>query len=268
MNRHIAEFFRELSEENPTGNFHRVTVVDEASSLTWNEAVGLVPSMPKGWFELAKLDPADKLEFIRDYWLSKLPYEPECHECIPEFFERLDDIHIVITEKRDDEPYEAQMVYSLRDNGGFFCGQTPASDDVINTLQNAFPELIFPPDYLAFLAIHNGFCKFCDTGLIKLEQMKESYLLFQEFLGQQPPIELPGRGLLDPKALMPFYESFGLHCYQCFCSEWYPEHEMGNVYYSGIEKTLSDPKSPGSSSETLAFPTFLDWLVFYLEGIG
>jgi hypothetical protein len=55
--------------------------------------------------------------------------------------------------------------------------------------------------------------------------------------------------------------------YQCFWAEWYPEQEMGNVYYSGESKTISDVFGSFSSSETMAFTTFTDWLMFYLERI-
>ena len=42
---------------------------------------------------------------------------------------------------------------------------------------------------------------------------------------------------------------------------------MGNIYYSGIEHTISDFKDPAMWVENLAFSTFLDWLAFYLEGM-
>ena len=47
---------------------------------------------------------------------------------------------------------------------------------------------------------------------------------------------------------------------------WYPGSEMGNVYLSGIDYTISDYRDRKEWADRLAFPTFLDWLAFYLEG--
>jgi hypothetical protein len=55
--------------------------------------------------------------------------------------------------------------------------------------------------------------------------------------------------------------------FQCFWGEWYPEREMGNVYYSGFTRSISDYTQFGVGVETMAFETFTDWLMFYLETI-
>jgi hypothetical protein len=73
---------------------------------------------------------------------------------------------------------------------------------------------------------------------------------------------------VDPKTLIPFYESFGMPFFQCFWTEWYPEEEMGNVYYSGVSKKILVAEDERPSEENMAFPTFLDWLMFYLERVG
>ena len=97
--------------------------------------------------------------------------------------------------------------------------------------------------------------------------MREKYLAFQQMLEQQDSIITSIGTTIDPKALIPFYESFGMPFYQCFWAEWYPEQEMGNVYYSTESKTISDLFTSGASSESMAFPTFMDWLTFYLERV-
>ena len=74
--------------------------------------------------------------------------------------------------------------------------------------------------------------------------------------------------LINPHSLIPFYESFGMPFYQCFYKDWYPETEMGNIYYSGNTNTISDVKNKDPSSEAMAFSTFSDWLIFYLETIS
>lgn len=72
---------------------------------------------------------------------------------------------------------------------------------------------------------------------------------------------------VNPKHLIPFYESFGFPCYQCFWADWYPDQEMGNIYYSGLTHTISANRDETVGTENMSFPTFLDWLMFYLETI-
>jgi hypothetical protein len=42
---------------------------------------------------------------------------------------------------------------------------------------------------------------------------------------------------------------------------------MGNLYCSGIEHKLSNYLNGDLWKENLAFPTFLDWLLFYLKEV-
>ena len=77
-----------------------------------------------------------------------------------------------------------------------------------------------------------------------------------------------GEASLDPHSLFPFYEEYGLGSFQCFNAEWYPGSEMGNVYFSGIDYTLSDISDRSTWSENLAYPTFLEWLTEFLEGMN
>jgi hypothetical protein len=43
---------------------------------------------------------------------------------------------------------------------------------------------------------------------------------------------------------------------------------MGNIYFSGIETTVSDISDLKTWAENLAYPTFLEWLTAFLEGIN
>jgi hypothetical protein len=115
--------------------------------------------------------------------------------------------------------------------------------------------------------MHDGFCKTTDcTGVIASECVSKEYEKLQDFLQKQNPMITDKGTEVNPKTLIPFYKSFGMPFYQCFWSEWYPEQEMGNVYYSGVDKTISDISSQ-IGSESMAFATFIDWLIFYLERI-
>jgi hypothetical protein len=98
--------------------------------------------------------------------------------------------------------------------------------------------------------------------------MKEGYNAFQEMLGSViDPITTPSGAIVNPASLIPFYESFGMPFFQCFWGEWYPEQEMGNVYLSPASRMISTCKKRGECDESLAFETFTDWLMFYLEKI-
>lgn len=272
MDQHIKEFYCQYSDEKPRGNFHKVISLNETPDYNWDTVKKKVPGICKGWYELAHLTPKDRIEFYRDFWSMKLPYHRKLQESIDRFFESLDDIVIYITQRKFDDPFEAHLVYSLKDNTGFYSGNISATEEELANLQGLFPNYIFPNDYQAFLQIHNGFSKTTDsTGIIRTDLVRESYRRLQKQINDSKNKEglrtTAGKPISDPRSLIPFYESFGMPFYQCFWGEWYPETEMGNVYYSGEYNTISDVSSSEKGPETLAFPSFSEWLMFYLEKV-
>ena len=70
---------------------------------------------------------------------------------------------------------------------------------------------------------------------------------------------------MNPRELFPFYQDFGQPCFQCFYGDWYPEQEMGNVSISLEDRRLPELEDMEDCEAHLAFPTFSDWLAFYLE---
>lgn len=269
MDHHIKEFYRQSSDESPSGNFHSVIALHEAPDTSWKDISEKVPDLCRGWFELSHLESKDRIEFTRDFWLMKIPYREGFDKFLNSFFSSLDDIGIFLTQKKYSDPYEAHLVYSLKGNSGFYRGAPPISEKKQTDLQALFPNYLLPVDYFAFLQIHDGFSKTTDcTGLTCSKDMQESYKKLQELIQQHDPIVTSKGTTVDPATLIPFYESFGMPFYQCFWGEWYPEQEMGNVYYSGESRTISDIYRGGLSTETMAFPTFTDWLMFYLERIN
>jgi hypothetical protein len=266
MDHHALEHYSSYSEKAPHGHFHRVIPLHDQPSLSWKEASEMAPRLCRGWYELAQLAVQDRIEFTRDFWLAKLPYHAHLSEFIVKFFASLDDIGIFLTQQKYEDPFDVHLVYSLAGNSGFFHGEPPASEAEIITLQKVFLDYILPVDYLAFLQIHNGFAKLTDTGITPSTAMKESYEAFQEIVEQDPVTTMKGKAV-NPKSLIPFYKSFGLPFFQCFWGEWYPEQEMGTVYYSGMTKTISTCVKADDDVETMAFKTFADWLMFYLEKI-
>lgn len=264
MDEHVSSFFMEFSDDGDQGHFHRIIPLHDSPTLSWDEAKKISPSLPRGWYELSRLPSSDRLEFIREHWQVKMPYHPNDFEKLIAFFDRLDDIAIFLTQQSYDDPIVPQMVYSLKKNAGFYHGFPPASNDTIASVKEKFTDRILPPDYIAFLEIHDGFSKFSDTGLARAENIPDLYNTLQEHLKAKGPLYFASGEQLNPHGLIPFYESFGLHCYQCFCSDWFPESEMGNVYYSGIDHIISDP-ADGIGPSNQAFNSFIEWLGFYVE---
>lgn len=269
MNEHVQEYFSAYSKEGDQGKFHKVIALHDNPDLEWEMIARLVPDMCKGWFELCLLPVTTRLQFSLEFWLSKVPYHPDIDQAVIAFFGALDDIGVFLTQRTFDHPFEAQMVYSLSNNRGFYRGSVNAREDDVIYLQKLFPDYILPKDYLSFLQIHNGFCKATDcTGILGTREIPIKRLGFQELIQAKGLLVTKSGSIVDPETLIPFYESFGMPFYQCFWAEWHPVDEMGNVYYSGADNTISDPLKPGQQSYVqMAFPTFSDWLIFYLEQI-
>lgn len=268
MDNHITEYYRESGGNNLSpGSFNRVIQLNKHPEMSWNEVLRLVPNMSRGWFELSRLNVDDRIEFSRDYWISKLPY----HECtaalLEKFFGSLDDIGVILTQKNYDDKFEAHLVYSISKNGGFFQGKLPMTEKEKIELYNHFQGVIFPQDYIAFMEIHNGFAKINDVGILEAKEVYPTYKQLKERLLERDPIVTESGMVFEPSKLIPFYHSFGTQCFQCFFDEWYPENEMGNVYYSEMSKTISDITGIKSSIDEMAFATFSEWLAFYLERI-
>lgn len=268
MDLHAVEYYSAYSEPGPHGHFHKVIALHDHPYLDWPDAVEIAPTLSRGWYELARLPIQDRIEFTRDFWLAKLPYHPDLNQFLTKFFASLDDVGIFLTQQKYEDPFDVHLVYSLADNSGFFHGKSPATEAEIINLQKEFLNYILPVDYLAFLQIHNGFAKLTDTGITPSTQMKQTYQTFQQMLeeGDVPITTIDGTSV-NPTSLIPFYESFGMPFFQCFWGDWYPDQEMGNIYYSALSRVISTCRKKDECAETLAFQMFTDWLIFYLEKI-
>ena len=267
MDRHIRDYFYQFNDDTSPGVFFEVIALHEKKDITWSKILKIVPNLPKGWFELSKLPSKDRIEFLCQFWISKLPFHPNFHEFVISFFSKLDDIGIFITKKTKDKEFVPQLIYSLKNNQGFYNGFLPATDQEIANIQSLFSDTLLPKDYLAFLEIHNGFSKYLDTGIFPIEFLKYKHDQFVELLTNQEPLILKNNELINSESLIPFYQSFNTNCYQCFWKEWYPQDEMGNIYYSEELKTIIEPNKGKADSTDMTFSTFSDWLVFYLEGV-
>lgn len=264
MNSHVRRFYRTfVDKEEPVQFYHKVIALHESPDMEWEEIREKMPSFPKGWHELSRLPSTDRIEFIRDFWLTTLPFVSHVHSFLNEFFNKLDDVGIYLTQSRFDSAYECEIVYSLSDDTTFFHG-TPPSEGRIEALRSAFDDVL-PEDYLAFLKVHDGFSKHSDTGIIRSKNLRGVYDRLQEKI--QNEAIYCGAEVITPTELIPFYESFGQPSFQCFYLSFTPLGQPGNVYYSMAEGGISDVHDRNTWNQNLVFPSFLDWLIFYLEGI-
>lgn len=259
MNPLARQFFTE--DRTKEVHFHRTWFLDEKSS--WEQ---VAPSkIPRGWFELSRLRPADRIDFTRDFWLSRLPFDPHATPLLERFFKQLDDVGAVMIQETKEAPLRGELIYSLENNSTFFRGAPPASVDILEEVSFSTPRL--PRDFLSFISIHNGFGKLAELGLFPIEEQgRERQRLLELIVASDTPLRM-GEKWLDPHSLYPFYEEYGIDSFQCFCSEWYPVSEMGNLYFSGIDHIVSDITHKKEWSENRAFSTFLEWLGLFLGGL-
>ena len=182
MNTLVRDFYRAKGNEETL--FYTVMFLSEGPD-SWDEARRKSGKLPRGWFELCRLPSDDRIEFVRDFWLNLLPYHPSFHLFLTEFFEKLDDVGVVLTQTSEEAPSIVEMIYSLEDNSTFFRGLPPCSESELSELKSSIP-IPLPRDYLAFLRIHNGFGKLSDLGLMRTDQVigAQKHLHGSVFMGR------------------------------------------------------------------------------------
>lgn len=255
MNSLARKFFQSGAQ-----SFREVIIVSEEKV----DSSSIPSDLPRGWLELASLSSRDRVDFTRDFWLSRLPFHPKATEHLVQFFSKLDDVAVVLRKEEEEDLFTAELVYSLADESSFFRGLVPSTEMEILELKREIGAIL-PPGYLSFLHLHNGFGKLSEIGCLQIDEILDARRrLIDHLLEMHEPI-YSGEKALDAGALIPFFETFS--SFQCFYMDWYPGTEMGNVSLSMIDNTVSDVSDPRIWVEELAFPTFLEWLVYYLQGM-
>lgn len=244
----MRNFLRKCFEEND------ITLYHELPNLTWEKAKNQAPSLTRGWFELSKLENSLRIEFLRDYWINSLPYFPHVFAFIDRFFSRVDEVAIIGAKN------QVYAVYCVEDSG--FLGGVPLLDEQVEAFKQC-AEFPWPQDYSQFFRIHNGFKRAGDSGILALDVALDEMVKVHSW---RESFQCHGEQM-DSKSLFPFYRSFNSDVYQCLCKEWYVGEEVGNVLCSLPEGTISDFRTYDRREKQLAFPTFLDWLIFYLEDV-
>lgn len=239
-------------------HFHEAFLLHEEKELSYEKACEIAPILPKGWWELGKLEKGVKLEFLRDFWLNALPYLPHIYHFLDTFFAQVNHVGVYCAQKKEKGPFEVYLSYSLKDQ--FFLGSPPLLEKEIERFKRGV-DFPLPEDFLNFLRIHNGFAKGEDTGIFPTGKLLDERAFFLSEIEKIPEGVRLKEKQVNPTLLFPFYRSFGLDIYQCFYKDWYPDGEVGNVLCSLSEKLVAS----WSEQETLSFPSFLDWLTFYLS---
>lgn len=259
MNFLAQQFYKKGGEEG----WESVRSLTDGSCVSWELIPIEAPDLPRGWLELSRVTSIERKEFIADFWLDTLPYDPSSHQMVESFFSKVEDIDILLLEKEGD--VVAKMVYSLSNNQTFFWGNVPVSLDAIQEESLGMRDSL-PRDYLAFLSMHNGFGRLGSKGIFKIEELSLAKRRLQKALEEMhPPLCLEGK-IVDPHSCIPFYEVEGTDAFQCFYLDWYGENGVGNVHCSLLDRWISPLPKEGEAKESLTFPSFSAWLWEYLEG--
>lgn len=242
-----------------------VIFLSQKNNYSWDEISQKIPDLPKSWYELSRVHPLERIEFVKLLWQDLLPFHPKFSSYIERFFEKLDDIAIVIA-KRGGE-YFPEMVYSFSDHSTFFVGKPPATFDDIRYFISQL-GFALPKDFLSFLILHNGFGRLSSNGILSIDDVHlERQRVRKILMGNNFIIDHRG-GVVNPQSLIPFYVDSGLNSFQCFYVDWSPLDEIGNVYLSGLNNAISDISKSFDLSEELAFATFFEWFIQFLEGMS
>ena len=113
MDQHAQKFYRQASDDFPEGHFYKVIALHDKHSHDWQSLHQLVPSLPKGWFELSSLVVSDRIEFLRDFWISKMPYHPKLQDFLVQFFHSIDDISIFNYNIQHMLLYKGRLLYII-----------------------------------------------------------------------------------------------------------------------------------------------------------
>jgi len=259
MNFSVLKYY----QKNSLSGFEDVIIVDKNTS-SFDDLQKLVNNFPKAWWELVFLNLSDRIEFSRDFCLKILPYSPNVYEMICLFFTKLEDIKVIFTKKKDCKNYEVELVYSTIEDSTFFRGKPPIDSFKIAQINRRFNEIL-PQDFLKFLQIHNGFARNSDSGIILAENIYQVTKDVQDLIDEQKKVVTCLNQIIDPKDLIFFYRSYQKMDFQCFYTRWHLFSQIGNVFYSFSDNKISNYHDKETLAENLAFPYFLDWLIFYLE---
>ncbi len=256
MNKYVRDYFKEERGDTDHGRFYKVITVNR--DMPWAVVQQESKMTPRGWFELVHIDIESRIEFVEQFWNLQLAEHP----LVESFFEKVEDIVLFLIQQKEGEPFNPHLVYSLKDDAGFYQGTPPFSDVIIEE-HSFFHGEPLPADYLAFQRIHGQFGKNGDSGIYNIKQLLDGWKFLQEFLKKSDRILFYGGEPIDRKKLIPFYNSHERYSWQCFCADCLMEEEMGNTLID--HETISLLMHNNEGFKCLVFPSFLNWFEFYLQ---
>ncbi|MBX9745013.1 MAG: hypothetical protein K2X08_07385, partial [Chlamydiales bacterium] len=115
MNSLVRQFFN-IEREKGDVHFNEVIFLHEQFNERWESLAEKAPCVPRPWFELSRLAAAERIEFVSDLWLQRLSYHPKGYPALVNFFERLDDIGIVLHRQSEEDPFsvETSSLYGMQ----------------------------------------------------------------------------------------------------------------------------------------------------------
>ncbi len=249
MRSFVSDYFKSSAQiEGITDPFHEIIIPDKNHSFA--ELKKKAPNLPKNWVDLLQFSPEEKIEFVLNFWLEILPFAPEYHEAIIDFFGSLEDIGLVLIKEFKKGHYTPEMIYSFKEKDLFFRGQPPCDE---RKVAEGFESL--PLDFLTFYKIHSGFRRFDDIGLVKGENLLITALKFQQRYLEAIDTIPSYQKVYNPNCLVPFYEDKNGGA-MCFNFAPFPD-EIGDICYVSSNFVVTEKE--------ISFASFLDWLCYYLE---
>lgn len=241
---------------------------DIAKYSSWSSISKIVPSLPKGWYELTKFSSKERIHLVKEFWLSQLCQgfvERDELFKIEKFFNSLEDIVICAFQECSKNFFNVKMIYLLKDSPVFFYGNPPFSLGCEQLKQQLWNDL--PKSYYNFFNIHDGFACYDDLGIISIKNLSRIYHQFQDYLEKEEIISTYKE--LNLSLFIPFYGGNLVHSYQCFLSNsCFDKEEPLNVpFLENDLMFLSNLLVHSCSSffEHNIFSSFITWLGCYLS---
>ncbi len=241
---------------------------DIAKYSSWSSLSKIIPLLPRGWYELTKFSSEERINLVKEFWLSQLcqsSIEYDEIAKIDDFFNCLEDIVICAFQDCYERHFNVKMIYLIKNSNIFFSGNPPFSSCYDNLRLQLWNDL--PKSYYNFFNIHDGFSCYDDLGIISTKKISRIYYQFQDYLEKEELISTYKE--LNLSSFIPFYGGSLIHSYQCFLVNLsFDKEEPLNVPF--LENNLKDLNSllidsDSSLFENNIFSSFIAWLGYYLS---
>lgn len=188
--------------------FDTLSISDLKNHASWETVLAKVPLLPRGWFELAGLNQRERIELVRDFWLSCLDISPEDSFAIIEFFSSLDTLEVFAYKVSSLSPFQPCLLYIGREDRDSFVGYPPVQ------CSEQIPSFCGDRIYMNFFNIHDGFGHFEDKGILSSKDLAKAFQKFRKLLIKENVCDETED--CYSLGVFPFYEGMSPDNYQCF----------------------------------------------------